>query len=120
MHLIQVVLMAFVCVTAYVYLTKLRSLLADRLLVITAVTGSALLLAAPDVSIIVAGWFGVGRGVDLLFYLAHSATALLVVILYSKLRAQSQEIVRLTRQIALHHARSCPAKNEQEGERQAA
>lgn len=112
--------MVFVGVIAYVYLTRLRSLLVDRMLVMATVTGAVLLLAAPEVSNLVATWFGVGRGVDLLFYLAHCAIALILVILYSKLRSQSQDIMSLTRQIALHRARTWPPEKEQDVDRHAA
>ena len=105
MNLIQIVLIAFLLLIVITYFIRLRSQLRDRLLVIFIATGVFALLLFPDVSTQIANIFGVGRGVDFLFYLAHAGTVLVAIILYSKVRQQSDQIANLTREIALRTAR---------------
>ena len=108
MNLIQIVLIAFLFLIVATYFIRLRSQLRDRLLVLFTATGVFALLLFPDVSTQVANIFGVGRGVDFLFYIAHAGSVLIAIILYSKVRQQSDQIAELTRQIALKTARFAP------------
>jgi len=55
----------------------------------------------PDVTTKVAAWFGVGRGVDLLFYLAFLAVFYLMFRLFVRLESMEQQITRLVRELAL-------------------
>ena len=108
MNLIQIVLIAFVFLTVTTYFTRLRSQLLNRVLVLLAALGSLVLVIVPNLSTRIAHVFGVGRGVDFLFYIAHAGTVLIALILYSKLRQQSEQITELTRQIALKTPRLAP------------
>jgi len=108
MNLIQIVLIGFLLLIVTTYFIRLRSQLRDRLLVILMAVGTLGLLVFPDQSTRVANYFGVGRGVDFLFYLAHAGTVLVAIILYSKVRQQSDQIAELTRQIAIKTARLAP------------
>lgn len=108
MNLIQIVLIAFVLLAVITYFSRLRSQLLDRALVLLAALSSLTLVLVPELSTRIAHLFGVGRGVDFLFYIAHAGTVLVAIILYSKLRQQSEQITELTRQIALKTARLAP------------
>jgi hypothetical protein len=108
MNLIQIVLSTLLLIIVATYFTRLRSQLRDRLLVLCMAIGVFALLLFPDVSTQVANLFGVGRGVDFLFYLAHAGSVFIAIILYSKVRQQSEQIAELTRQIALKTARFAP------------
>lgn len=108
MNLIQIVLIAFVLLSAYVYLTRLRSQLLDRLLILLLVLSALVLIATPSLSNRLANLFGVGRGADFIFYLTHAGMVLVVVLLYSRLRVQSEQIGQLTRQIAVAQAIAPP------------
>lgn len=108
MNLIQIVLICFLLLIVTTYFIRLRSQLRDRLLVIFTATGVFGLLLFPDTSTQIANYFGVGRGVDFLFYLAHAGTVLIAIILYSKVRQQSDQIAELSRQIAIKTARLAP------------
>ena len=48
---------------------------------------------------------GVGRGVDLLFYLSHLFVLLLIVSLWRRLVTLSDSLTKLTRQIAIENAK---------------
>lgn len=104
MNLIQIVLIAFVLLSAYTYLTRLRSQLFDRLLILLTAMSAMVLIATPNLSNSLAHLFGVGRGADFIFYLAHAGMVLIAILLYSRLRDQSEQIGRLTRQIAISQA----------------
>lgn len=108
MNLIQIVLIGFLFLIVTTYFIRLRSQLRDRLLVIITAGIVFGLLLFPDFSTQIANYFGVGRGVDFLFYLAHAGTVLIAIILYSKVRQQSDQIADLTRQIAIKTARFAP------------
>jgi len=108
MNLIQVVLSILLFIIVITYFIRLRSQLRDRLLVLFTATVAFALLLFPDMSTKVANIFGVGRGVDFLFYLAHASSVFIAIILYSKLRQQAEQIAELTRQIAIKTARLAP------------
>jgi len=105
MNLIQILLSILLLLIVATYFTRLRSQLCDRLLVIATAIGVFILLLFPDMSTRVANVFGVGRGADFLFYLAHAGSIFVAIILYSKVRQQAEQITELTRHIALKTAR---------------
>jgi small membrane protein len=105
---IQAILVLALALGLYLYLTRLRSTLLDRVLVFLASGAVLLLVIFPELSTVVAGWLGVGRGVDLVFYLAHAGVALVIILLYAKLRRQEDQIQILTRELALRSARVPP------------
>lgn len=113
MSLIQVVLGLFVVTGVVLYLSRFRSLLIDRLLVGLVGAGILALVIRPDLSTRAAHVFGVGRGVDLVFYISHAATLLVLILLYAELRAQAARTTELARAVALLTARR-PGTSEQE------
>ena len=105
MSLIQVVLGLFVITGVVLYITRLRSQLVDRLLVGISAALVLTMVMRPDLSTRVAHVFGVGRGVDFLFYIAHAVTLLVLIFIYSELRAHAARTTDLARAIALLEAR---------------
>ena len=77
-------------------------------------TGNILLLGVflvffillPDTTHKVANILGVGRGVDLIFYLAHSLMLILLGLLYAKNKRNDYIVTRLVRHVAILEARS--------------
>ena len=61
----------------------------------------AVVALVPDVTTAVAGWFGVGRGVDLLFYLAFLGIFYVLFRMFVRIEGLEQEITRLVRALAL-------------------
>ena len=62
-----------------------------------------LLVIFPQISTIVADKFGIGRGVDLLFYFSHLFLLLLIVALWRRSLALTGTVTKLTRAIALQN-----------------
>jgi hypothetical protein len=70
-----------------------------------------LLVLFPDVSTQIANAVGVGRGVDLIFYLSHLFFLLLIVALWRRTIALMTIVTRLSRAIALQNAKKPPGEN---------
>jgi len=103
--LIQILLGLCVFAGVVLYFTRLRSLLFDRLIVGGAAAGVLLLVMRPGLSTRMATVFGVGRGVDLLFYITHAGTLLVLILVYAELRAHAARTTELGRTLALLQAR---------------
>lgn len=58
----------------------------------------------PEVTTLLAKWVGVGRGVDLVIYLALLGIFFLLFRLYTRLEETEREITRLVRTLALERA----------------
>lgn len=73
-----------------------------RRMVVMAGLGIMFLFALrPDWSTIVARALGVGRGADLLFYIAHLAFAYIAFAYYLKFKAVESQLTRIVRTLAL-------------------
>jgi len=81
-----------------------------RVAIIVILLGGVSLALDPDLSTRVAGWLGVGRGADLLFYMAILLFFFLFLKLYSRMRKLEQKLTELIRQQAIREA------NNTEGE----
>lgn len=66
---------------------------------------AALLIAVPESSNIIAGWLGIGRGSDLIFYLALIFGLQAAVFFYNRYRRLEGLVTELVRREALQHAR---------------
>lgn len=96
------------CVASFTYLVvfRLRTPLVQRALSIPLGAALCVLAIAPDLSSVVAHCFGIGRGSDLVFYLAHLSEAFFLLILYARYQNLSLEVAELTRREALSSARA--------------
>jgi hypothetical protein len=70
-----------------------------------------LLVLFPEASNVIAHKVGVGRGVDLLIYLAILLILLLLVSLWRRIVTLSDTVTKLTRQIAIENAKKPDSKN---------
>lgn len=108
MQLIQIILIAGVLVAvglAMKFLPGDRSLAIKRLLALLVAALAVLAILFPTVLSTVAGWFGVGRGTDLLLYVFVIMTLLFAV---ATIRAKARSDARVTdlaRAVALMEAR---------------
>ena len=59
---------------------------------------------APEWSGIIANYFGIGRGADLLFYLSHLVLFFIAFMYFLKFKALESRMTRLVRQLALSQA----------------
>lgn len=95
------------CVGFFTYLVvfRLRTVLIQRVLVIPLGIALCVFAVAPDLSTRVANVFGIGRGADLLFYLAHITEAFFLLILYARYQNVSLDLAEMVRRQALDQAR---------------
>jgi hypothetical protein len=106
MRPIQVLLVIVILGGTALYITRLRSQLLDRLLLIAFGIAGILLALYPDVTTEIANLLGVGRGADLLLYFALLALAFLYLRVYRQQRETEQRLTELARAIALLTASS--------------
>lgn len=93
------------------YFRRLRTGVVDRLVVLTFALLGATMIIAPDWTMTVANALGVGRGVDLFFYLAILGFAFAGLVLYSKLRDIDENLTRLVRTLAIERAEKNDPEN---------
>ncbi|GEM_PF-1341709 len=105
MRPIQFLLMALLIGAAWLYFSRLRSLLRDRVIVIALALLGAYFILFPDRATWVAERVGVGRGVDLVFYVFALGTVFAVILLVSRLMRLESQIEALARDLALARAR---------------
>jgi hypothetical protein len=104
MRPVQFILIVLLGFGTYLYFNRLRSGLLDRLMVLLfAILGAAMTIA-PDFTTRVANLVGVGRGVDLFFYLSILGLAFMCLLLYSRIRQLESSITELARALAVKKA----------------
>ncbi len=117
---IQPILIIFLLIIASVYFLRLRNKTYDRLIVLIFILVGVVLVLMPDLSAKIARIVGVGRGADLVLYLALLALAFICLMLYSKIRELESALTDLVRSIAITEARkpideaSAPASNKED------
>lgn len=104
MRPVQFILIVLLGLGTYFYFRRLRSGLLDRLIVLFFAVLGAVMTIFPDFTTKVANVVGVGRGVDLFFYLSIVGLAFMCILLYSKIRQLESSITELTRALAIKKA----------------
>ncbi len=101
MRPVQFILIVLLALVIYIYFSRLRSSIFDRLIVLFLAALGIIMTVAPDFTTKVAHVVGVGRGVDLFFYLSILGLAFVCLLLYSRLRDLQASITELTRALAI-------------------
>jgi len=104
MTLIQPLLILLVVAAVWLYMSRLRSRLADRGIVVVIALAGILLIAFPYMSTALAHKVGVGRGVDLIIYLCLIGLAFSVLLAFSRLRLLEAHLTAAVRELALQEA----------------
>ncbi len=102
---IQLSLFLLVALVTLLYFRRLRRRLFDRLIFVAIGISAIVMIARPDWANLVAQFFGVGRGADLVTYLGLSGLGFLWLQLYSKQREQDEQLTELTRRMAILEAK---------------
>jgi hypothetical protein len=108
MRPVQFVLIVMLLGVLILYFSRLRSGLLDRVVVLALSLVGIAMVVAPDLTTKVANKVGVGRGVDLFFYLAIVGISFAGLVLYSKIRDLDASITQLARAIAAERAYAPP------------
>ncbi len=101
MKIIQPVLVLLLLFWAVSYFRRLNARSIDRIVVIAVVALGLIFLIDPDISTRIARWFGVGRGVDFLFYIALFCIGFLLLSLFAAVRDLRTGLTDVTRAVAL-------------------
>ena len=103
----------------FVYLAYFRSKLSDRLIGLFLLLTAWFSILFPDYTTVVAHVLGVGRGVDLIFYLFGLFTVFALILLFTSVRTQSAQLTELIRHLAIRDAIVSPGavgpRAEQDG-----
>jgi hypothetical protein len=105
MRPIQILLVIFFAAISLLYFRRLRRRLIDRILFLAITISAVLMVARPDWANSIAQYVGVGRGADLLTYLGLSGLGFLWLQLYTRQRAQKEQITDLVRRMAILEAK---------------
>jgi len=108
---IQVILLSGIVLLAIYAYRKLRSSNLDAILIILFFATGVFFVLFPDTTTKIAHWAGVGRGVDMLFYLSILFFGFLIIKLYTKLRKLEQEVTSIVRKESIDNATSNSAKD---------
>ena len=103
---IQLLLSALLLVVAVASLRLFRNRLLYRLFFIGIVFMGILFVAVPILPVYLATMMGVGRGVDLVFYLLFTGFLLLIAILYRRLLHHDTILTQIIRQNAIKNHRA--------------
>jgi len=105
MILAQPLLVILLTTLVVLYFVKLRSRASDALVVMVCFGFATLLIFRPLVATRLAHAVGIGRGVDLIFYLAIPGLALLLLLLFSRTRELNMKLTAVIRELAISNAR---------------
>jgi hypothetical protein len=107
---IKLILIILLVIVLRAFLVQPSLLLAKRLFATAVFAALTLLVVFPDASTKIANVIGVGRGVDLIFYLSHLSLLLLIIMMWRKIITLNDKLTRISRQISLEN----PIKKSQE------
>jgi hypothetical protein len=104
MILAQPILVALLIALVVLYFARLRSRVSDGLLIAVCFGIAALLVVRPTVATKLAHIVGIGRGVDLIIYLAIPGLALMILLLFARTRDLNLKLTATLREIAINNA----------------
>ena len=104
MILAQPILVAVLAALVILYFARLRTRAWDILVILLCFGIAALLVVRPEVATRIAHTVGIGRGVDLIFYLAIPGLALLILLLFARTRELNLKLTAMVRETALANA----------------
>ena len=102
---IKIVLVVGLILLLRAFMTQRSMVLAKRLVGAIVFLALFLLVLFPQVSTDIAKLIGVGRGVDLIFYISHLFLLLLIIALWRRTIVLSGTITKLSRHIAIENAK---------------
>lgn len=102
---IQIILIAGVIGLGAVASAVVGARLVYRVALLGLLVLGVFLVSFPDVTTEVARRLGVGRGTDLMLYLAIVAGGFALLLLYARIRRVERKVTLLTRELALREAR---------------
>lgn len=109
---IQQVLLVSLVLLLFVYLRFFRNRVFNALFFFSFFLLGIVFVLRPSLSQSLATFFGVGRGVDLIFYFLFIAVFFLFIAVFQKMRHLGKTIIDLVREKAIDEARNLGAKTD--------
>lgn len=106
MSIIQIALTAGIIFIAFYMYTRMRNNFLDTLMIFAFLFVGVLVVLFPESTNKVAHWFGVARGIHLLFYLGFLFLFFLILKLYAKIKRLDQKLTEFVRREAIRDAES--------------
>lgn len=94
---IQLVLILLLVLAIATYFQRLRSRFLDNMIILSLATCAIVMIAVPRWTTVLANALNVGRGVDLVMYLAWIGVIFVLLLFYSKLRVLESHLTKLVR-----------------------
>ena len=100
----QPILVAVLGAIVALYFSRLRSRTADGLIILFCFGCASLMVMRPNIATRIARLVGVGRGVDLIFYLAVPGLLMMIFLLFARTRELNAKLTIAVREFAIHDA----------------
>lgn len=97
----QVLLVAALIFILVNYFRKTRSMAMDKILISLILLTGIFFAFYPDLTTKIAHYLGIGRGTDLIFYIAILGFGYMVLILYAKIKHLEDQITQIVRKESL-------------------
>ena len=101
----QPILIGVLVAVALLYFSRLRSKAVDGLIVLLCFGGASLLVMRPNIATRIAHLVGVGRGADLIVYLALPGLLMMIFLLFARTRELNAKLTAAVREYAIRDAR---------------
>lgn len=101
----QPILMAVLVGVVLLYFSRLRSKAVDGLIILLCFGCASLLVMRPNIATRLARLVGVGRGADLIVYLALPGLLMMILLLFARTRELDAKLTAAVREYAIRDAR---------------
>ena len=101
---VQPILLAVLVAAALIYFLRLRSKAVDGLIVLFCFGCASLLVMRPTIATRMAQLVGVGRGADLIVYLALPGLLMMIFLLFARTRELNAKLTAAVREFAIRDA----------------
>jgi hypothetical protein len=114
MNISQLLFLALLTAMIF-YLSRLRNLITDRIILFILVCSGVLLIIFPNISVTIANFVGIGRGTDLILYLYIFLSLFMFIYILSELNKIIVKLTNFVRYDAIKNSKDF-SKNENKAE----
>ena len=102
---VQPILIGVLVGVLVLYFSRLRSKAVDGLIILLCFGCASLLVMRPNIATRIANLVGVGRGADLIVYLALPGLLMMIFLLFARIRELNAKLTTAVREYAIRDAR---------------
>jgi hypothetical protein len=100
----QPILIGVLLAAVLLYFSRLRSKATDGLIVLVCFGCASVLIMRPNLATRIANMVGIGRGVDLIFYLSLPGLLMMIFLLFARTRETNAKLTVAVREYAIRDA----------------